>query len=260
MNTLKILLGVIVIIYLGLCAYLYFTQESQIFERDDATKIKIVPSIKNVKEVSFEVEKGISLYGKHKIAPNSTKPIIIYFGGNSSDITTFFNHTPQLDEYEMISFNYRGYINSGGTPSEKKFFQDAIKIYDRYKNNKEVIVVGRSLGSGVGTYLASKRDVKTLVLLTPYDSIASMAKRKYPIFPIDFLLNHKFESIKYIKEVKSPIVLFEVKGDTTIKKYHFDRLKQEIKNIQNHVVFTNISHGDILKHKDFQEKLKENLK
>jgi hypothetical protein len=259
MKKLKFLFNVLLLTYIGLCGYLYFTQESKIFKGDKAVKVELLPFIDNLEEVSFETEKGLTLYGKHKIALNSEKPMILYFGGNSSDITSFFNYTTKLDEYEIISFNYRGYINSQGSPSEDKFFEDALKIYDNYGKNKEVIVVGKSLGTGVATFLASKREVKTLVLITPYDSIVSMAKKKYPIFPIDFLLKHKFESIKYIKEVKTPVVLFEVKGDEVIKKYHFDRLKDEVKNLKNHLVFTDISHGNILSHRDFQWKLKENL-
>lgn len=260
MKKLKSIFNILLFTYLGLCIYLYLFQDSMIFKAQKATKVELLPYIKDVKEISFKVEENITLYGKHKTTTNTKKPMLLYFGGNSSDITSFFNHTTKLKDYEIISFNYRGYINSQGSPSQDKFFEDAVKIYDKYTKNKEVIVIGKSLGTGMASFLASKRELKGLVLLTPYDSISSMAKKKYPIFPIDLLLKHKFESTKYLKTVNTGTILFEVEGDEVIKKYHFEKLKKEVKNLKSHIVFTNTRHGNILSHKDFQEKLKESLK
>ena len=260
MKKLNTLFSVLLLGYLGLCAYLYLFQDGMIFKDERAQKIELLPFIKNVKELSFEVENSITLYGKHKISQNSENPIILYFGGNASDITSFFNFTTNIKDYEVISFNYRGYVNSQGKPSQEKFFEDALKIYDKYSKTKKVIVIGRSLGTGVATFLASKRDVKALVLITPYDSISSMAKSNYPIFPIDILLKHKFESLKYIQEVKNPVVLFEVKGDKVIPKKHFEKLKSKVKNLQSHIVFEDTSHGNILGHKDFEDILNKSLR
>lgn len=258
MKKIKLALILVVLAYLGANIYLYTQQDSLIFKNQKAKKVELINNT-NIKDISFQVEENINLYGRYKKSSNKNSPLILYFGGSSSDITQFFNNTQNINNYDILSFNYRGFINSQGNPSEEKIFYDALNIYDTYTKNREVILVGKSLGTGVATYLASKRKNKALILITPYDSISAIAKNKYPIFPIDLLLKHKFESIKYIQNVTSPVGLFEVKGDLVIKKAHFDNLKSKIKNTFAYEVLDDVSHAKVLTHKNFEIKLKEML-
>jgi hypothetical protein len=64
---------------------------------------------------------------------------------------------------------------------------------------KRMAVVGRSLGSGVAVQVAMERDANSIVLITPYDSILAIAKRKFKAIPVEYVLQHKFESIKYAR-------------------------------------------------------------
>ncbi len=188
MKIIKKIFNVLLLVYLGLCFVLFFYQDSLIFKNDITKKVELLPFIKNIENIDIKVSKDVNLYGKHKKVESTNKnPLILYFGGNASDITSFFNYTSNINAYEIISFNYRGYINSQGKPSETNLFDDALKIYDKYTKNKDIIVVGRSLGTGVATYLASKREVKGLILITPYASILSIAKT-IPVVIISFIL------------------------------------------------------------------------
>ena len=151
-------------------------------------------------------------------------------------------------------------MQSSGKPSEANLFNDALKIYDKFAHNSRVIVIGRSLGSGVAVYLASKREVLGVVLITPYDSIASLAKEKYPFLPINLILKNRFESLKYIEKIKSPIAIIEVKNDTTIPNSHTLRLAKKIKNLSKVVVLDKTTHADVLSHPKFEESLKLTLR
>ena len=51
-----------------------------------------------------------------------------------------------------------------------------------------ITIVGRSLGSGVATYLASVRPAARLVLVTPYNSLTDIAALRYPFIPVRWLL------------------------------------------------------------------------
>ncbi len=253
MKIIKKIFNVLLLVYLGLCFVLFFYQDSLIFKNDITKKVELLPFIKNIENIDIKVSKDVNLYGKHKKVESTNKnPLILYFGGNASDITSFFNYTSNINAYEIISFNYRGYINSQGKPSEKNLFDDALKIYDKYAKNKDIIVVGRSLGTGVATYLASKREVKGLILITPYDSILSIAKTSYPFFPIDILLRHKFESTKYIKNLTIPVVLIQVENDKVIQSFHFNNLKNKVQNLSSHILLKDITHSSVFSHKDFQ--------
>lgn len=243
-------------IYLLAVAYIYVTQDSQVFNPDDIEKKEPI-SLEDVKQISFKVEKGVILDGIYKKSLKKDAPLIVYFGGNADDATRIVLHVKGLSDFDIVSFNYRGFVKSEGKPSEKVIFSDALKIFDKYGKNREVIVIGRSLGTGVATYVASKRDIKELVLITPYDSIASIGQKMYPYFPVALLSKHKFESVKYILNVKVPVSLIEVKGDTTIPKYHFDKLKEKVPNLALHVVLENTTHRDVLTHPDFEKTIRK---
>jgi len=252
----KVIIFSLIGIYLGALVYIYVTQDSQVFEPNTIEKKEPI-ALKDVKKISFKVADGVVLDGIYKKSTKQNVPLIIYFGGNADDATRIVLHVKGLTDFDLVTFNYRGFVNSGGKPSEKAIFSDALKIFDKYGKNREVIVIGRSLGTGTATYVASKRDIKGLILITPYDSIASIGQKLYPYFPIALLSKHKFESVKYMKNVKEPVCLIEVKGDTKIPKYHFDKLKEVVPNLALHEVLENTTHGDVLTHPDFEKTIRK---
>ncbi len=252
----KIILFICLLFYFALLAYVYFTQNSKIFNiKQIDTKEPF--SLKNTKEIRLEVANGIFLDGLYKNSDTHNAPLLIYFGGNSDDATRFLLHIESLKDFDVVVFNYRGYLKSGGVPSEKNLFHDALKIYDNFAKNRRVIVVGRSLGTGIAVYLAGRRRVDGVILITPYDSIVSMAKDRYPFLPIDLLLKHKFNSIKYLQQMKSLVAVIEVENDKTVLHKHTAKLLEKIKNLALHVELKDTTHADVLKHPDFEKIMKE---
>ena len=256
---LKIIFFIIVLIYIGTIAYFYFFQNAMLFNAKAIDK-KPPFDVPNMEHISLEVDEGVVLDGVYKHADKKNAPLIIYFGGNADDATRFLFYVEKLNDFNIVIFNYRGYLQSSGKPSEANLFNDALKIYDKFAHNSRVIVIGRSLGSGVAVYLASKREVLGVVLITPYDSIASLAKEKYPFLPINLILKNRFESLKYIEKVKSPIAIIEVKNDTTIPNSHTLRLVKKIKNLSKVVVLDKTTHADVLSHPKFEECLNKIIK
>lgn len=238
-------------VYILAMGYLYFTQEGQIFNTQAASRVAL--STKNLDDIHLKMPDGTVLQGIKK--DGNPQKTLIYFGGNADDARSITNH---LDiDHTIIAFNYRGYIDSTGKPSEKALFADALKIYDAFGSDKETILMGRSLGTAVAAYLASQRKIHGLILITPFDSIASMAKKKYPFFPIDILLKHPFRSDLYMKQVRVPVGLVEVLGDRVTPKYHFDRLKSVVQNVALHVQLSDTTHGNVLSHPDFQKSMQK---
>mgnify|MGYP002713212398 CR=1 FL=1 len=245
-----------VLAYLGAVAYLYFFQNRLLFNTQAIDKHPPF-HMPNTKRLSLKIDHDVILDGIYRYANHKDAPLIIYFGGNADDATRILLHVQHLRDFDWLAFNYRGYLKSSGNPSEKNLFSDALKIYDTYGADKKVILIGRSLGTGVATYLASQRNVSGLVLITPYDSIASIAKENYPIFPIGLLLKNKFESTKYMAHVKNPVSLIEVAGDTMITHKHFVKLKESVPNLSSSITLTGSTHADVLENKDFEKTLKE---
>lgn len=249
----KLLVGVVGL-YLLAMGYLYFTQNDQLFPRQLIEKQPKV-SGENIEALSLHVNDDAVLEGVLRKDEHSDAGLILYFGGNADDATQFLLHVKEIGGYDVLTFNYRGYVGSTGTPSEQAFFEDALKIYDTYAKGRKVVLIGRSLGTGVATYLASQRVVDGLVLISPYDSILSLAKLKYPFFPIDLLLQNKFESVNYLPFVKAKIAVIEVEHDTTIPHYHLEKLLEAMPSRPIHVILSNTTHGDVLDHPAFAKKL-----
>ncbi len=248
-----------ILLYLSALAYLYLTQGSKIFNFSFAEKVKpkVLKECKKCKEIKLKVG-GAVLDGVFK-DENSSK-IIIYFGGNADDATDFIKYCDDLRDFDIVAFNYRGNVLSSGKPTEKAIFKDSLKIYDTFAKGKEVYLIGRSLGSGVAVYLASKRNIKRLLLITPYDSIENVAKEKYPYFPISLLIKYKFNSLKYLKDVDTPTTVFMVKGDQTVPNKRTKNLIKHLKDLSNIIIFKNATHADIIEIKDFKEELKKWIK
>mgnify|MGYP001811866611 FL=1 len=153
-------------------------------------------------------------------------PLVLYFGGNAQDIALLA--AAKKVAANQLFLNYRGYGSSDGEPSAEAFKTDALHIYDRavasIPHNGNVIAQGRSLGSGVATYLAAHRPIAGLILVTPYDSIANVAREHYPWLPISLLLEHHFDSAALAPNILQPALILLAGRDSVIPPIHSETL------------------------------------
>ena len=157
--------------------------------------------------------------------------------------------------------NYRGYAGSSGSPSESALFSDAVHIYDRIvERHSSVDVVGRSLGSGVATYIASIRPVEKLVLITPYDSIRAVGQSQYPIFPVGLLLKDHFDSASRVSKVGADTLVVLAESDRVIPLESSERLIEKFPKDQVRVeTIENTDHNDVTDTEGYYELLGEFL-
>jgi len=193
--------------------------------------------------------------------PNKDEAII-YCGGNAETVVLnsedFLNAFPSKTLYLL---NYRGYGGSSGTPSEKGIFSDILFLFDKiHKKHKNIHAIGRSLGTGVVIYLASKRNIKKLILVSPYDSITSIAQNRFPIYPVFLLLKDKYNSINKIKDIKSKSMIMIAENDEVIPQKNSLRLITEFPPEQITVkTILEARHNDISYKKEYYEHLKNFL-
>ena len=154
---------------------------------------------------------------------------IIYFGGNAEEVSTGLAELASyFPDYGLYLQHYRGYGGSEGKPSENALHADARAVFDlvqsRYEN---IAVIGRSLGSGVAIKLAAENPVDRLVLVTPYDSILHLARRRFPFVPIKMLLIDKFQSVLYAPDIKVPVLVLTAQTDNLVPRDHTEALLNE---------------------------------
>jgi pimeloyl-ACP methyl ester carboxylesterase len=245
----KIIFTLISLYFLAML-YLFLTQDKKVFQTQYATYY----SPTHVKKIYFKTSDGLILEGG-KVG--NAKELVLYFGGNANNVLEFLDKTAyKIKDFSFIAFNYPGFGNSEGKPSEQNILKYAIELFDKYKPSH---LIGRSLGSAVASYVSSKRKVKTLLLITPFDSIEEIAKSRYPIFPISILLKHKFKEIEFLKHSKATkINAIFVENDNIIPIKSTNHLLKEIKF--NKTITIKASHGRIYEYPHIEKIIEKLLK
>ena len=190
--------GIVAAIYVAICGLLFFNQRSQIYFP--------TPAIERTDLGMLTVESGAERLRLWRVGPRTddpAAPALIYFGGNAESVEgNAGDFASAFPSHAIYLVNFRGYGGSTGTPSEAGFFTDAEAIHDTVAARhpgRGMAVVGRSLGSGVATYLASVREVQRLVLVTPFDSLVNVAREHFRWLPVGLLLRDRFESVERVR-------------------------------------------------------------
>lgn len=157
-------------------------------------------------------------------------PAVLYFGGRSEEVSWVVRDAGKLfPNIAVLAVNYRGYGDSQGDPAEIQIIDDGCMLFDWlaarvHVDPRRIAVVGRSLGSGVAVQVAKERPAHSVVLITPYDSILAIAKRKFRAMPIHYMLRHRFESIKYAPALHAPTFVLRAAVDDVVPHSHTDQL------------------------------------
>lgn len=242
---LKRLIIVLLGLYVMIASALYFLQEKMLFlpttlEQDYQYQFNYP-----FEELFFRTDEEAIINAVHFKAKNP-KGVILYFHGNAGDLSRWGTITEYFVEknYDVLIMDYRTYGKSSGKLSEEAFYKDAQFCYDylldQYSEN-EITLYGRSLGTGIASYLASQNQPKQLILETPYFSILDVAKHRFPLFPVKQLLNYHFPTYQYLPYVTSPITIIHGTDDSIVP-YTSGKKLLEL-NLEN-LSFTTIEGGD----------------
>ncbi len=216
---------------IGLPLVVYFAQDSLIFYRQPAVesrRAEIAKRYPAVREVFLKSDDGVRLQAWHAQAPESAL-LVLYFGGNAEETSWMLDELHNAPAVSWLIVSYRGYGLSEGSPGEAALVSDALQWFDyamslARADAKRIHVFGRSLGSGVAVALAARRPVAGVILATPYDSLAAVAKRYYWYLPVDLLLKHRFDSIALAPGLRQPLLCLIAGRDEVIPPVHAERL------------------------------------
>ena len=201
-------------------------------------------------EITIE-HNGISLHGWFiQNEANPQDPLIIYYGGNAEEVSQNLHDLDKFGDHSLLFINYRGYGKSEGRPGQGALFSDALFIFDHIskKHNispEKIILMGRSLGSAVAIHVAGQRQVKAILLVTPFDNLVNVAKNHYPIFPIRYLLRHPFRSDQIAPGIKCPMLAIIGKQDRIIPNERSLTLVKQWGGNSDHVIIENAGHNTI---------------
>ena len=168
--------------------------------------------------IPVENEKINALYFKTKQESSGT---ILYLHGNADNLNRWGKYARDFTArgYDVLMIDYRGYGKSDGTASEENIYKDAEATFQwlsKQVDNQQIIIYGRSLGSGPATYLAATNVAKMLILETPFESIDCVDDNKLPLMSFLFRSRVKFPNDQYIQKVDFPIFIFHGTEDFVV--------------------------------------------
>ena len=255
-------------IFVGLCAVLYLLQEQLIFLRppladEDRHVVRLLPGTTEIRATAYD---GTRLHGwlRHTVEEPHSRGLVIYFGGNAEEVSGQMHDAPMLAPWSVAAFNYRGYGLSEGRPSEAVLAADALAIYDWLAKRADIdpgriVVFGRSLGTGVAVQLAADRPVRAVVLVSPFDSLRSLARKQYPFVPVTLLLKHPFDSLARASGIEMPLLVLAGERDELIPPGYSRRLHDAWAGPKRWMLIAGADHNDIQTKPEYWPAIREFL-
>jgi len=170
-------------------------------------------------EMIITVDNETSLHGL-LFKADSSKGLIFYLHGNAGALDSWgwAYETYVRLHYDFFILDYRGYGKSDGKiKSEEQLSKDIQKVYDNLKKvyaEKDIVIIGYSLGSGIAAKLTAENNPRLLILQAPYYSFIDLKDHIYPFIP-DFIVKYKFETYRFLDNIKSPVYIFHGEEDTS---------------------------------------------
>jgi uncharacterized protein len=215
------LILIISFIYLLFLVFLYFYQRNLLYHPNENNYFgdKILIDIKKVKITTADNIQLLGWYHEKNLKDFKT---LVFFHGNAGSLE---NRIHKINHFQNMNINFliiawRGFSGNNGSPSEEGLYEDGKSAVDwliqKGLSEKNIILYGESLGTGVATHLAQKRDFAGVILESPFTSMIDAASKFYPFIPIKLLLKDKFENNKKINNINVPILIMHGEADQIV--------------------------------------------
>ena len=192
-------------------------------------------------EFYLHAEDGARLNALHFKAPDA-KGVILYFHGNAGNLARWGEITMELTKnynYDVVVMDYRKYGKSRGSLSEEALHSDGQLFYDyvrKHYDERDIVLYGRSLGTGIASQLAAMNNPQKVILETPYYSMLDIGQRRFPYLPVKWLLKYEFKSFEYVQDISCPIAIFHGTKDEIIPMESGKKLYESIPGLNKRFI------------------------
>ena len=176
--------------------------------------------------------------------------VILYFHGNKKNISWYAKHVPALTKwgYDVWMPDYPGFGKSTGRLTEQRLYGYAEQIYKlarvRYSSS-QIIIYGKSMGTGIAGYVASRNECRRLILETPYYSMHSLMAHYFPVFAVSRLIHYRLPTYEYLTRVTVPVTIFHGTSDWVIPYSNAERLRTVLKPGDQFITLPGGGHNDL---------------
>ena len=200
-----------------------------------------IPAQRKIKDTET-IEKIPCLFKKNEKSQN----ILILFHCNGLDMFDSFDYIYEMiKDINLLIPEYPGYSIYKSELSSEKCLENSLIIYDFILNNipniteKNIYILGRSLGTGPAIYLSSKRNPAGTFLISPYTTFSAVGEDIHNKEELKALNNH-FRSIDYINKINNPLLIIHGKSDELINPKEAEKLYEKTdENIKKEILLLN---------------------
>jgi alpha-beta hydrolase superfamily lysophospholipase len=251
-------LKVLLLLYGAFGLAIYYFQEKFIFHPTKLADNYRYNFNTPFKEVNIYYDNNM-VYNMVQFFPKdsaTTKGVVLYFHGNRDNINRYAAYAKNFTQhgYEVWMPDYPTYGKSTGQLTEQALQQQAIEIYNMAKAKfaeQQIILYGKSLGTGIAAFLSNKKNCQQLILETPYTSIPSLFKRYCFMYPVNRMIHYKLPTIHYLKNTLAPVTIFQAAEDNVIPNSNTSKLKSVLKPTDKFITIQQAAHNNVNDFKEF---------
>ena len=237
--------------HLGLLSPLAPLECSLLFPADPFPQGNWQPVGLAYEDVWFESVDGVRLHGWFVPHPRP-RAIALFLHGNAGNITGRASILRTLHDSHGLAvmiFDYRGYGRSKGKPNEQGILKDARAarawLAQRTRvAQRDIVLIGRSLGGGVAVDLAAKDGARGLVLASTFTSLPDAAAHHFPWVPTQWLMSNRLNSLEKIKEYHGPLLQSHGDADQVVPYQLGKRLFDAAPGRKQFVTIVAAGHND----------------
>jgi hypothetical protein len=247
--------------FAAFAAFLYFYQKNLIFHPWKGLDVSADLLQTEYENAYITVGNHEKIHGWYFPPPEgSPRRVVLFCHGNAGNIGNRLETAAFFvkEKVGSLMFDYRGYGNSDGEPSEHNVYADARAAYDWLIDVKgfkpdEIVLFGRSLGGAVAIDLASKVPSRGLIVESSFTSALDAGKSRFPFMPVKLLIKYHFDSISKIRKVHCPVLVTHSPDDEFLP-YEMGEKLYEAANQPKHFVALAGGHNDreYLMREDYQ--------
>jgi len=249
-------LGIAIIVWLGLLVFLALGQRLMIYypSRNDAESLE-----REARAQEFEPWKNSAgqTIGYRSLSesgdPRPPAAILIAHGNagyamHRADYAQILRAAAPNHAVSVYILEYPGYGARAGEPSQQAFLAAAGEALAQIPRDVPLIILGESIGTGVASATAAAHPdrVKGLLLLTPFDSLASVAQHHYPLLPVRWIMRDQYPSEDWLKKYRGPVAIILAADDTIVPAKFGQKLHDTYDGPKKLIIADQADHNDLL--------------
>lgn len=186
--------------------------------------------------VKFTTADNEILHGWFIPVSDAATGTVLFFHGNAGNIAHRLEYLPMFRQLKLnvFIFDYRGYGQSSGFPTEAGTYADALAAWQYLTDTKgisssTIVLYGESLGGAIAAWLATQKHAALLILSSVFTSIPDLAQTIYPFLPVRWISRFEYNTLDYLESVNCPVFVAHSPHDEIVPFLHGVKLFETVK-------------------------------